>query len=224
VSTIKLNTLEGRIVGESNTARPFAPPDSLERGAGFALLALASPVIVAAAAAIALLARRSPFIAHLRIGKEGQPFWMLKLRTMWDEQSTCGTQAGWLERITAEPPGDGKDPSDARIKSRFAAFCRRYSIDELPQLWHVVCGEMSLVGPRPLTQSEIRRYYAGRASELLSVKPGLTGLWQVYGRSAIRFPRRAAMDLALVRKLNARLYWKILLRTLPAVLRGYGAW
>jgi lipopolysaccharide/colanic/teichoic acid biosynthesis glycosyltransferase len=83
---------------------------------------------------------------------------------------------------------------------------------------------MSLVGPRPLTQSEIDRYYSGDASELLSVKPGLTGLWQIYGRSAIRFPRRAVMDLELVRSLTARTYFKILARTIPAIIRGNGAW
>ena len=83
---------------------------------------------------------------------------------------------------------------------------------------------MSLVGPRPLTRAEIDRYYADHAAELLSVKPGLTGLWQVCGRSEIRFPRRAALDLELVRSLTLRTYLKILMRTIPAILFGNGAW
>jgi exopolysaccharide production protein ExoY len=91
-------------------------------------------------------------------------------------------------------------------------------------LWHVFCGEMSLVGPRPLTRAEIDRHYGKRAAELLSVKPGLTGLWQVGGRSAIEFPQRSAMDLELVRSLKPRVYLTILARTLPALITGKGAW
>jgi lipopolysaccharide/colanic/teichoic acid biosynthesis glycosyltransferase len=83
---------------------------------------------------------------------------------------------------------------------------------------------MSLVGPRPLRRSEISRYYGQQAEELLSVKPGITGLWQVYGRSAIRFPQRSAMDLQLVRALSAGMYLRILWRTLPAVIFGKNAW
>lgn len=149
---------------------------------------------------------------------------MLKLRTMWPVHSESGNDRDWVERIVAESENGGKDASDPRVSSSFAAFCRRHSIDELPQLWHVACGEMSLVGPRPLTRSEIKRYYGEDALELLSVKPGLTGLWQIYGRSAIRFPLRAAMDMALVRSLTARTYLTILARTIPAIIFGNGAW
>jgi lipopolysaccharide/colanic/teichoic acid biosynthesis glycosyltransferase len=188
------------------------------------MLALASPVLAVSAVAIAALSRRWPVIAHLRVARDGRPFWMLKLRTMWPDSGSNTGGGDWIERIIAEPDGDGKDASDGRVKGWFAAFCRRHSIDELPQLWHVACGEMSLVGPRPLTRTEIDRYYADSAYELLSVKPGLTGLWQIRGRSAIRFPRRAAMDLELVRSLTNRMYWKILLRTIPAIVRGNGAW
>ena len=195
-----------------------------ERVAGTALLALASPVIAASALTLAALSKRSPLIAHLRVARDGQPFWMLKLRTMWPESRSRTEAQGWIERIVAAPADDDKDPSDARVSSRFAAFCRRHSIDELPQLWHVACGEMSLVGPRPLTRAEIDRYYAENSLELLSVKPGLTGLWQICGRSAVRFPRRAAMDLELVRSLTRKMYWKILARTIPAIIKGNGAW
>ena len=154
----------------------------------------------------------------------GKPFWTLKLRSMWNSDHPEAAERGWIEYVVAEPDEDGKDRSDPRIASRFAAFCRRHSIDELPQLWHVARGEMSLVGPRPLTRSEVERHYGVRAAELLSVKPGITGLWQVYGRSAIRFPQRSAMDLEMIRSLNARMYLRILLRTIPAIIRGNGAW
>lgn len=188
------------------------------------MLVVAAPVIATSAVALMLASRRSPFVAHLRVGWHGKPFWTLKLRTMWDQESQQSTGARWIEYIAAEPDQDDKDRQDVRIASRFAAFCRRHSIDELPQLWHVARGEMSLVGPRPLTRTEIDRHYGPRAAELLAVKPGITGLWQVYGRSAIRFPQRSAMDLDMVRSLDARMYLRILWRTIPAILRGNGAW
>lgn len=188
------------------------------------LLVVAAPAIAASAMVVAALSGRSPFIAHLRVARGGQPFWMLKLRTMWPAEGRLPEKRAWIEYVVAIPEQDGKDPADPRVSSWFASFCRRHSIDELPQLWHVVRGEMSLVGPRPLTRAEIDRYYAEDASELLSVKPGLTGLWQIYGRSAIRFPRRAAMDLELVRSLTGKACLKILARTIPAIIRGDGAW
>jgi exopolysaccharide production protein ExoY len=224
VSTINLEPLENPALSESGSRSTFSLPETLECAAGFALLAAAAPVIATSAIVVAALSRRSPFIAHLRVAKDGKPFWMLKLRTMWPPEDEARSGRPWIERIAADPDDDGKDPSDPRVSSWFASFCRKHSIDELPQLWHVACGEMALVGPRPLTQSEIDRYYAATAPELLSVKPGLTGLWQIRGRSAIRFPRRAAMDLELVRSLTAKTYLKILLRTIPAILWGNGAW
>lgn len=219
MSTINLGSFGNPLVGES-----FSLPETFERAAGFLLLVAATPVIATSAMAVAALSGRSPFIAHLRVAKDGKPFWMLKLRTMWPVEGEAGDSQEWIEHIVADPEDAGKDPSDPRVSSWFASFCRRHSIDELPQLWHVAGGEMSLVGPRPLTRAEIDRYYAENAFELLSVKPGLTGLWQIYGRSAIRFPRRAAMDLELVRSLTAKTYFKILARTIPAIIRGSGAW
>jgi len=202
--------------------------DGAERVAGFLLLAVSSPVIAAAAVALAAMSRRSPFVAHLRVGKNGKPLWVLKLRTMWEtsreRRDLDGLERRMVEPIVAETEGDPKDPSDGRVANRFAAFCRRHSIDEFPQLWHVVRGEMSLVGPRPLTRTEVRRHYGRHTDELLAVKPGLTGLWQISGRSHIRFPERAAMDLQLVRNMAPSLYAKILLRTLPALIQGKGAW
>jgi exopolysaccharide production protein ExoY len=224
VSTINLEPLENPVLSQPGSSPNFSLPDAIERAAGVALLAVAAPVIATSAIAVAVLSRQSPFIAHRRVAKDGKPFWMLKLRTMWPPEGNAPGAGGWIERIAADPDEDGKDPSDPRVSSWFASFCRRHSIDELPQLWHVACGDMALVGPRPLTQFEIDRYYAATAQELLSVKPGLTGLWQITGRSAIRFPRRAAMDLELVRSLTGKTYLKILLRTIPAILWGNGAW
>ena len=197
---------------------------AVDRVLAFAFSAAAAPVVMSAAVAIHVISRRSPFVAHLRIGKSGNPFWMWKLRTMWDRGPADAHEQGWVERIISEPVEDEKDSFDPRVISRFAAFCRRHSIDELPQLWHVVQGRMSLVGPRPLTRTEVDRYYGAHAPELLSLKPGLTGIWQICGRSAVRFPARASMDLAMVRSFTTKMYFSVLLRTLPALISGKGAW
>ena len=202
----------------------FPWTEAAERAIGFLLLAAAAPLLLLAGATLAALSRRSPFIAHLRVGHNQAPFWVLKLRTMWTPGPAFPGERDWIERIVAEPDEDDKDPCDGRVSSRFAAFCRRHSIDELPQLWHVFRGDMSLVGPRPLTRSEVARYYGVHAVELLSRKPGLTGLWQVSGRSAIRFPERTALDLKLVRTLTPSVYLKLLFRTIPALIYGRGAW
>jgi len=205
-------------------AEPIKLAEIAERGAGLLLLLLSSPLLIASALIAWALSGRSPLVAHLRIGKHNQPFWMLKVRSMWERGASNKEQPGWIEYVVADPADDNKPAHDPRVTSRFAAFCRRHSIDELPQFWHVVRGKMSLVGPRPLTSAELRRHYGSQASELVSVKPGLTGLWQVSGRSTVRFPERAALDLKLVREVTPKLYFTIILRTFSALVGGQGAW
>jgi exopolysaccharide production protein ExoY len=204
------------------SSRQFELAEFAERTFGLLLLVISIPLLIVSSIAIALLSRRSPLVAHLRIGEHNRPFWMLKLRSMWERNAP--SQFGWIEFVVADPVNDLKGPADPRVTSRFAAFCRRHSIDELPQFWHVVRGEMSLVGPRPLTRSEIDRHYGAHAAELVSVKPGLTGLWQVCGRSKIGFPQRAVLDLRLVREMTPRMYLAILLRTVSTLVGGQGAW
>jgi exopolysaccharide production protein ExoY len=217
---LSVNSLESVSTAPSKT--DFA--EAVERTAGAALLAVACPVIAVAGAAIFALSRRSPFIAHLRVGEGGRLFWMWKLRTMWPGRDPQPSKKAWVEYIVAEPSSDNKDPQDRRVTSGFARFLRRHSIDEMPQLWHVASGEMSLVGPRPMTRTELVRHYGVRAAEVLSVKPGVTGLWQTQGRNTVKFPERAAMDLELVNGLTPWSYVSILVRTLPAVFHGKGAW
>jgi lipopolysaccharide/colanic/teichoic acid biosynthesis glycosyltransferase len=193
-----------------------------ERIGSVALLAAVSPLLAVSAMAVAAMSRRSAFIAHRRIGWRGETLWMIKLRTMWDAEP--GSSARWIERITAEPGAETKDPADARVPNWFARFCRRHSIDEIPQLWHVIQGQMSLVGPRPLTANELRRYYGADADEILQVKPGLAGLWQVSGRNRLPLSERKRLDLQYVRERSLRMYLKILLRALPEVLNGVNSW
>jgi lipopolysaccharide/colanic/teichoic acid biosynthesis glycosyltransferase len=195
----------------------------LERIASVLTLVLLSPLIALTAAAIATLSRRSPLVAHLRVGQFGMPFWTLKFRTMWGEAAGAG-RGGFIEYIVDECGPEYKRSPDPRVSSAFARFCRQFSIDELPQLVNVVRGEMSLVGPRPVTNGELKRHYGTDAAEMLLIKPGITGLWQVMGRSRLSFDRRRELDLFLVRNRSLRLYLTILTRTIPAVLKGKDGW
>jgi exopolysaccharide production protein ExoY len=196
---------------------------AVDRIVAAAALVAAAPVLATAAAVIAIQSQRSPFIAHRRIGWCGNEFWMLKLRTMWDSGTPAVHEVGWVEQVRREASGD-KRADDPRIGGRFAAFCRRHSLDELPQLWHVLTGEMSVVGPRPLTRRELANYYGPAADEVLRVRPGLTGLWQVSGRNRLTYRRRVQLDVRLARTLSLRTYIGVLSRTIPVLFNGDGAW
>jgi lipopolysaccharide/colanic/teichoic acid biosynthesis glycosyltransferase len=116
-----------------------------------------------------------------------------------------------------------KSEDDPRVTSRFASWCRRYSLDELPQLYHIARGEMSFVGPRPITAAELASHYGDDAPEVLSVRPGLTGLWQSLGRNRLTYATRRRLDVWFVRHASPGLYFRILARTIPRVLQGDNA-
>jgi exopolysaccharide production protein ExoY len=194
-----------------------------ERCTAALILLLVFPLLIFAAIVVVVISRRSPLVAHRRVGQGGRLLWVLKLRTMWKGDSSG--RALWVHRLSAsEAPVLPPNVKNARVTSRFAAFCRRYSLDELPQLWHVVRGEMSLVGPRPLTREELDTYYGTDAARVLFAKPGLTGLWQIRGRSRLTYAQRRRFDLFLIRKWSVPLYLQILLVSLPRVLAGKDAW
>lgn len=195
----------------------------LERIASVLILVLLSPLTLLVALAIVALSRQSPLVAHMRVGQFGVPLWALKFRTMWGDAAGAG-RVGLVEYIVDECGPEYKRSADPRVTSEFARFCRQFSIDELPQLFNVARGEMSLVGPRPVTQGELKKYYGADATEVLLVKPGITGLWQVMGRSRLSFEQRRELDLHLVRRRSLKLYFTILIRTIPAVLRGKDGW
>src|ERR1035438_9929404 len=188
-----------------------------ERAAAVILLLLTLPLLAVCALSLGILSGRTPLIAHRRVGWRGAPLWMLKLRTMSGGDAPRG--AGWIERIDDDGGPELKSAEDPRVPSRLARFCRRHSIDELPQLWHVISGEMSLVGPRPITSRELRLHYGAHAAEVLQAKPGLAGLWQISGRSRLTYAERCRLDLRLVRERSIPLYCAILLRTMPEVLQ-----
>lgn len=194
-----------------------------ERSLAFVLAVLSLPVILAAAAIIFCLSRRSPLVAHLRVGQYGRPFWMWKLRSMWGPGQRPA-RPGWVERIdNSDAPVLRKGMDDRRVTSRFARFCRRYSIDELPQLCHVLTGRMALVGPRPLTARELEEHYDAAAAEVLRLQPGITGLWQVRGRNRLTYRQRRKLDLFLARRYSPALCLLILRGTVTAVFSGRDA-
>lgn len=195
-----------------------------ERILALILLLVLLPCLSLAGLVVFLLSRRCPLVAHARVGKDGREIWVLKLRTMWGGAGPKrGRREFFIERLRGEPVPEVKRSSDPRVTSAFAAACRKYSIDELPQLWHVVEGNLSLVGPRPMTAAELSEHYGPVAREVLCVKPGLTGLWQVRGRSSLNYRQRRRLDLFLVRNWSFRLYIAVLWATIPRVLTGKDA-
>lgn len=168
-------------------------------------LVLASPLLGAAALAIKLEDRGPVFYRQARIGKDGAEFELLKLRTMV---------------VGAERQGAGLavDEDDPRI-TRVGRVLRRLSVDELPQLWNVLRGDMSVVGPRPTLAYQVEQY-TPRQRRRLEVKPGLTGWAQVHGRAALPWEERIELDVWYVENRSAWLDAKILLRTPLALFRG----
>lgn len=195
-----------------------------ERVSAGGLLFILLPLLFVVAIIIILASRRPPLIAHRRVGQGGRDIWVLKLRTMWTKDRMRYRLWPLIERVGCDHAPELKARSDIRITSRFAALCRKYSLDECPQLWNVIAGEMSLVGPRPLTAPELTRYYGAHRAYLLNAKPGITGLWQIKGRSRLSYAQRKRLDLFMLKKWSVGLYVLVLAATLPRVLSGEDAW
>jgi exopolysaccharide biosynthesis polyprenyl glycosylphosphotransferase len=173
---------------------------------------------------LAVLVRRdSPgpaLFRQQRVGKDGRPFDMLKFRSM-----TVTAESDRTGLVASNEVDGGvlfKIQQDPRVTS-VGRWMRRYSLDELPQLWNVVRGEMSLVGPRPALPGEVARYDLDPRRRLV-VKPGLTGLWQVSGRSDLSWEQSVRLDLRYVDNWSLRLDLQILVRTVRAVLGHRGAY
>lgn len=199
-------------LGERNASLTLRTIYMFERVGAAAALVLLLPLLIIVAIAITALARRSTVIRRTRVGSRDKSPALWKFRTMW----------GACEAVNRNPTVKSAD--DRRITSRFAAWCRRRSIDELPQLFHVVRGQMSFVGPRPITKLEIDRFYGDCAKELLPLRPGLTGLWQLGGRNRISYAKRRKLGQLFVKRASAGLYFSILLKTVPRALTGTGAY
>lgn len=183
------------------------------------LFAAAFPVLVLISLLIWSDSSGPVLFTQERVGKDGKPFRLYKFRTM---VVTAAEELDQNPELKQEYQDTFKIKNDPRVTT-IGEFLRRTSLDELPQLFNVIRGEMSLVGPRPLLGPELTVYGAYRR-ELLSVKPGLTGLWQVLGRSDTGWPEHVRMDLAYVAHRSLGVDISILCATLPAVLSGRGAY
>jgi len=195
------------------------------------LLALLSPVFLAIAVAVKLTSEGPVLFRQKRIGEYGTPFTFLKFRSMYTDNDSSQHKEYVRQLIAgraAKQPTDGngegvfKLTNDPRI-TPVGSFLRRTSLDELPQFLNVLRGEMSLVGPRPPVPYEVEAYATWHRRRLLEAKPGITGLWQVEGRSRVGFDDMVRLDLRYARNCSPWLDLKILIQTPRAVIAGNGA-
>jgi lipopolysaccharide/colanic/teichoic acid biosynthesis glycosyltransferase len=190
-----------------------------------AVLSLGSPIFILLAMLVKLTSRGPVFYVQQRVGRDYRSFGCIKFRTMRRDADRV------LSGLLAESPdlaeefrNDFKLKNDPRI-TRLGKFLRRSSLDELPQFLNVLRGEMSVVGPRPIVRKELPRY-GESMDEVLAVRPGLTGLWQVSGRNNLRYDERVALDIRYSRGRSFLLDLGIMLRTIRVILdpRDRGAY
>lgn len=186
---------------------------------GLVGLVLSAPVLGLCAVCIKIEDKGPTFFSQTRIGRFGKPFAMYKLRTMY---MGAESQQSTLEDANEAGQVIFKMRQDPRV-TRVGRILRKYSLDELPQFVNVLKGDMSLVGPRPPLPKEVD-LYAPADRERLAVKPGVTCLWQIGGRSELSFSQQVALDKRYIQSQSLALDLKILLKTVPAVLSGRGAY
>jgi lipopolysaccharide/colanic/teichoic acid biosynthesis glycosyltransferase len=229
MSAIGLRPLEARDprdlpVGVPFPAAPARPAwyDATKRGIDIclavAILAISSPVVLAAVIGILAVSGGSPFYRQDRVGLGGRRFRMFKLRTMVRNAHSMLPE---LRRFNEADGPVFKMRADPRLHS-LGSFLRRTSIDELPNFLNVLLGDMAIVGPRPPLPEEVARY-DGYALRRLVVKPGVTCLWQISGRSHLSFEEWMALDNAYIDAWSPWYDLAIVAKTIPAVLRGVGA-
>jgi undecaprenyl-phosphate galactose phosphotransferase len=163
------------------------------------------------------------FYACKRVGKGGKKIFCWKFRTM------CLDADKMLQEILAQDPvlrleweTYYKLKDDPRINA-IGQFLRKTSLDEFPQFWNVLKGELSVVGPRPVTEEEVQKYFGSKAAKILSVRPGLTGIWQTSGRSLLTFEERIRLEESYIDHHSLRLDFRIICKTIPAMFLSKGA-
>ena len=209
----------------------------MDLACSLSLLVVLSPIVAIIAAAIKLTSRGPVHFRQKRIGEYGKSFTFLKFRTMYINNDASEHKKYVRELIAGnatKQPANGNGNGDSNGEGVFkltndpritpvGRFLRRTSLDELPQLFNVLRGEMSLVGPRPPLAYEVEAYAAWHRRRFLEAKPGITGLWQVNGRSRVGFDDMVRMDLRYARECSPWLDLKILLQTPGAAFSGDGA-
>jgi lipopolysaccharide/colanic/teichoic acid biosynthesis glycosyltransferase len=223
-SSTALHYLEGLPILTIQPLRLWRGSMMLKRafdvGVAAAGLTILSPILLYAAIRIRLDSPGPVFFRQARVGMDGREFSMIKFRTMIEEADTMRDDV----RDLSIHGGDGmlKVVNDPRI-TRYGAKLRRWSLDEVPQLWNVIRGDMSLVGPRPLPLDEAE-LVSGFFAERMTVRPGLTGPWQTQGRSDIPFEDMIKLDHMYVTNWTMREDLRLLASTLGAVTHGRGAY
>ncbi|MBC7288013.1 MAG: sugar transferase [Armatimonadetes bacterium] len=222
--------VEGRAVRLCGSTLTLAPPEpdnriylaakrALDVIGAIAGILMCLPLWVIVAILIKLDSRGPVLFWQTRVGENGRPFRFCKLRTMYVDAEQ---RKAALAQFNEMGGPVFKMRNDPRI-TRVGRYLRKYSIDETPQLIHVLLGQMSLVGPRPPLIDEVAKYEPWQ-TERLSVTPGLTCTWQVSGRNEIPFERWVIMDIDYIRRRNFWLDLVLLLKTIPAVISGRGAY
>jgi exopolysaccharide production protein ExoY len=214
-TTSALGTLQSQSLPDRAAHR------ALDLGLSLTLLLFLAPVLLVIALLVKAEGRGPVIFRHTRVGRNGKPFTCLKFRTMeHNAEELLGDLLGACGEINVEWSIDQKIRKDPRV-TPLGRCLRKFSIDELPQLWNVVRGEMSIVGPRPIVEDEACRYQE-HFKDYCSVNPGITGLWQVSGRNSLSYNRRVELDCAYIRTRSIRGDCSIIFRTLPVVMRGTG--
>ncbi len=228
------STLYPDLVTESNSHRDsLRVKRSIDIAASALALILTSPVLAVLAIAIKLTSKGPLLFQQKRLGQYGKSFTFLKFRSMYvNNDHTIHRE--YIKRLISaktDCESSGRDQQQPAYKltgdprvTPIGKFLRRTSLDELPQLLNVLKGEMSLVGPRPPIPYEFEAYHIWHRSRLLGAKPGITGLWQVEGRSRVKFDEMVRMDLQYAKSWSLWLDIKIILKTPKAVLSGVGAY
>lgn len=181
------------------------------------------PIVLAICLFIKLSSPGPLFYQCKRVGKDGHPIYCWKFRTM------CENADKKLKEILAENPKLKQEwemfyklKDDPRV-TLMGKFLRKTSLDELPQFWNVLKGDLSVVGPRPVTEEEIKKYFGSKAAKILSVRPGLTGIWQTSGRSLITFEQRVQLEESYIDRQSLLLDLRIIFKTIPSMFISRGA-
>jgi exopolysaccharide production protein ExoY len=190
----------------------------------FFLLMICSPFFLLIAILIRTSSRGNVIYSQERIGRGGKPFQCYKFRTMYPKadsvlhemlMNNSAMRDEWLNIRKLK-----QDPRVIPI----GHFLRKSSLDELPQLWNVLKGDLSIVGPRPVVREEILNYFGSKATKILSVRPGLTCIWQVSGRSDTSYSKRIALDEEYVNTRSFLLDLKLIVKTIPSLIASRGAY
>jgi exopolysaccharide production protein ExoY len=189
-----------------------------------AVLAMTAPMMAIIALLVRFSSKGNIVYAHERIGRGGKPFKCYKFRTMYrDADSRLKDILDSCPLMRQEWEQMHKLKNDPRV-TPIGKFLRKTSLDEFPQFWNVLRGDLSVVGPRPVVRYEVTRHLGPKAAKILSIRPGLTGLWQVSGRSDTTYAKRIQLDEEYIDKQSILLDMKIISLTIPRMISSRGAY